>query len=94
MNATIYQPTKNAMQSGLANTKRWILEFRPPNSKFIEPIMGWTSDSDTVSSQVKLSFSSKEEAIAYAEREGLNYEVKEPNQSRRIIKTYVSNFKQ
>jgi hypothetical protein len=36
--------------------------------------MGWTADDDTLT-QVELRFGSKEEAIAYAEREGLAYRV-------------------
>jgi hypothetical protein len=29
MTARIYKPAKTAMQSGLANTKKWLLEFEP-----------------------------------------------------------------
>ncbi len=56
------------MQSGQAKDK-WVLEYEPESPRQIEPLMGWTSSSD-MKSQVKLRFDSKEEAIAYATRNG------------------------
>ena len=67
--ARIYKPPKSAMQSGAARSKLWLLEFEPDRPREIEPLMGWTSSSDT-RQQVRLRFDSKEEAIAYAERAG------------------------
>ncbi len=43
----IYQPAKTAMQSGLANTRKWVLEFEPGAAKSIDPLMGWTGSADT-----------------------------------------------
>jgi NADH dehydrogenase ubiquinone Fe-S protein 4 len=74
MPARIYKPSKTAMQSGLAKTKAWALDFEPEAPRTVEPLMGWTS-SDDMRQQVHLHFSNKEEAIAYCERHGIAYQV-------------------
>jgi hypothetical protein len=90
MIARIYQPARSAMQSGQAKDK-WILEYEPESPRQIEPLMGWTSSSD-MRSQVKLAFDAKEEAIAYAERNGVAYRVEEPKLETRKILSYSENF--
>jgi len=87
----IYRPAKNAMQSGRANSKRWIVESEPASRKKIDTLMGWTGSDDT-RTQVKLRFDTREDAVAYAERNGLEYRVEEPKE--RIIKpkNYAENF--
>ena len=92
MTAKIYRPSKTATQSGQAKTSRWILEYEAEKPREIEPLMGWTSSSDT-RTQVKLSFATKEEAIAYAQREGLAYLVAEPHETTRRPMAYSDNFK-
>jgi ETC complex I subunit conserved region len=91
MTARIYQPTRNAMQSGQAKDK-WMLEYEPESARQIEPLMGWTSSGD-MKSQVKLKFDSKEEAIAYATRNGVPYRVEEPKKATRKISSYSDNFR-
>jgi ETC complex I subunit conserved region len=91
MFARIYKPAKTAMQSGTANTKAWVLDFEPEQPREVEPLMGWTSSGD-MRQQVRLQFGTKDEAVAYCEREGIPYEVlpdKEP--ARRAI-SYADNF--
>lgn len=91
MTVRIYQPPKNAMQSGRATTRRWVVEFEPAAPRQVEPLMGWTSSADT-RQQLRLRFDSKEEAVAYCEREGLMYTLEEP-QSRVVKpKAYADNF--
>jgi hypothetical protein len=63
MAARIYKPAKTAMQQGNAATRDWILEYAPEQPLTIEPLMGWTSSADT-KSQIRMSFATKEEAIA------------------------------
>lgn len=92
MVARIYRPAKSAMQSGLARTKSWVLEFEPEASRQVEPLMGWTSSSD-MRSQLHLEFETKEEAIAYAERNGIAYTVADPKVRKHQTKTYAENFK-
>ncbi len=91
MTARIYQPARNAMQSGQAKDK-WVLEYEPESPRQIEPLMGWTSSGD-MKSQVKLKFDSKEEAIAYAQRNGVPFRVEEPKPTTRKIVSYSDNFR-
>ena len=91
MFARIYQPARTAMQSGSKGTDRWVLEFDPAARREVEPLMGWTSSSDTVA-QLKLSFRTKEEAEAYARRNGIAYRVMRPAPKRRRPKSYSTNF--
>ncbi|WP_373237791.1 ETC complex I subunit [Cohaesibacter celericrescens] len=91
LKARIYQPARNAMQSGLAKTRRWHLKFEPSASRTIEPLMGHTSSSDT-RQQLDLNFDSKQDAIAYAERHHIDYQVMEPKQKKRRIVAYADNF--
>lgn len=91
MKAKIYKPTKTAMQSGTAKTKKWVLEYKPVTRRKPEPIMGWTSSQDTYH-QVKLKFDSKDEAITYAKSKKLVYEVIEPNTPDIKQKSYAANF--
>ncbi|MAN62182.1 MAG: ETC complex I subunit [Parvibaculum sp.] len=92
MLARIYKPAKTAMQSGTARTRRWILEFEAERARSIDPLMGYTSSSD-MNSQVKMSFETKEQAIAHAEKHGIAYQVIEPKRGKRSIKAYSDNFK-
>ncbi|KKJ77610.1 ETC complex I subunit [Kiloniella litopenaei] len=91
MQVRIYQPPKNAMQSGRANTKRWLVEYEPDAAREIEPLMGWTSSRDT-RGQLRMWFDSKEEAIAYAQRQGVMYSVEEPKERKLKPKGYGDNF--
>jgi hypothetical protein len=92
MAARIFKPAKSAMQSGEGRTKEWLLEFEPESPRGIDPLMGWTSSAD-MKAQIQLSFDTKEEAIAYAERAGLAYTVAEPQPRRPIRKSYADNFR-
>lgn len=92
MLARIYQPAKTSMQSGKANTKDWILEFELDDARRIDPLMGWTSLSDT-KSQVLLRFSSRQEAVAYAIKHNIPHQVFEPRERRKVLKAYADNFK-
>ena len=93
MLAKIYQPSRSAMQSGQARTRDWMLEFVPADAKSIDPLMGWTGSGD-MNSQVRLSFPTREEAVAYAGRYGIAHEVFEPKQRRHILRQngYGDNF--
>ena len=88
--AKIYKPTKTAMQSGNRNTKNWLLEFDTLNTG-IDPLMGWVSSKDTMS-QVKLEFSTKEQAINYAKKNNIDYYIIEPQKRKIIKKSYSDNF--
>ena len=93
MRARIYQPAKTAMQSGTAKTHSWVLEYAPAAAREVDPLTGWTSSGDT-QTQVKLRFASREEALAYAEAQGIEAVVTEPKPRRAIIRPrgYGENF--
>jgi hypothetical protein len=80
------------MQSGNAKSDRWVLDFAPDNAKGLDPLMGWTSSGDT-RQQVKLSFDSKEEALAYARANGIPFELIEPKDPKRRNISYSDNFR-
>ena len=90
--ARIYQPCRTAMHQGRAKTKHWLLEFEPAKPRSIDPLMGWTSSADT-RQQLRMYFDSKEEAVAFAERNGLDYRVVEPKARRPRKKSYAENFR-
>ena len=92
MAARIYKPARTAMQSGPARTKEWVLEYDPEAAREIEPLMGWTSSRD-MKQQLQLSFDTKEEAVAYAERSGIAYRVMEAQPRRPVRKAYADNFR-
>jgi hypothetical protein len=91
MKARIYKPAKTAMQSGMARTHLWRLEFDAAGTRFIEPLMGWTGTTTTRDQSI-LRFESKEAAIAYALKHGIEFEVEEPHQRILNRRAYADNF--
>lgn len=93
MRARIYQPARNAMQSGTARQHSWVLDFDPAEAREIDPLMGWTSSADT-QRQVRLRFESREKAEAYAKSHGIEYVVLPPQRRAPNIRTrgYGENF--
>lgn len=93
MRARIYQPARNAMQSGTAKTQDWVLEFAPAEARQIDPLMGWTSSMDT-QRQVKLRFPSQEAAMAYAEARGIAFDLLAPQKRTPNVRPggYGENF--
>ena len=79
------------MSSGEAKTHDWVLEFEREMPRSIEPLMGYTSSAD-MRSQVRLTFSDKDEAVAYAERNNIAYRVIEPKDRKRRTVAYSDNF--
>ncbi|MCK9542356.1 MAG: ETC complex I subunit [Novosphingobium sp.] len=92
MTARIFQRPKNAMQSGKALLDQWILEFEPAEAKRPDPLMGWAGSGD-MRQQVQLRFPSREEAIAYAERYGIDARVHATPPRRLKIQAYADNFR-
>jgi ETC complex I subunit-like protein len=92
MAARIYRPAQTAMQSGPARTKEWVLEYEPEAPREIDPLMGWTSSRD-MKAQIRLSFQTKDEAIAYAVHNGIAYQVLEPAPRAPVRKSYADNFR-
>jgi ETC complex I subunit conserved region len=90
--AYIFRPSKTAMQSGRGRTRSWVLEYAPATPRRADPLMGWASAQDTLN-EVQLRFSTLEEAVAFAEKNGLDYTVIEPHNSIEKAKSYADNFR-
>ncbi len=90
--ALIFQPAKNAMQSGMANTRRWFLEYEPASPRLVDPLTGWTGTRDA-RAQIRLEFETREDAVAYAERKGLDFRVREPKARTVAPKNYADKFR-
>jgi hypothetical protein len=88
--AKIYIPSKTAMQSGRGKLKKWVLEFETKDSS-INPLMGWETSTDTLE-EVILKFTTKEQAIEYAEKNNISYTVIIPKEQEFVIKSYADNF--
>ncbi len=92
MLARIGQPEKSAMQSGKARTDAWELRFEASAALRPDPLMGWTTTTDTTG-QVRLLFDTRDQAIDYARRHGIAFEVTTEGQpSKPIIRAYADNF--
>jgi hypothetical protein len=92
MKAKIYKPSKTAMQSGRSKYNKWVLKFSDKKNQLKDTMMGWNGGSSTVS-QIELKFSSKEEAVSYAKKNSIDYEVLETSERKVINKSYADNFK-
>lgn len=91
MLARIYRPAKTAMQSGKAKTHDWVLEFEPASARRADPLMGWTQTTD-LDGQIRLTFDTREEAVAYAVKHGIAFQLQAAKEPRRILKAYADNF--
>ncbi len=80
------------MQSGVAKTEKWVLEYLSTSARVPEPLMGWTSSEDTLN-QVTLKFHTCEEAVNYAEKQGWEYSVAVSREPKIRPRNYGDNFK-
>ncbi len=93
MRVRIFQRPKTAMQSGVAGTGNWVLEFPPGRPEVNDPLMGWWGRGDTLS-QVRLRFDSKDDAVAYANTNGYEFDVEiPPAVAKAKPKVYADNFR-
>jgi len=90
--ARISELERRTTQSGKANAGRWLLEFEREDPLRPDPLTGWAGSSDT-RPQVRLTFDSKESAIAYAERHGLDYHLVPAAPVKLKIQAYADNFR-
>lgn len=92
MTARITKPAKTAMQSGRAKTQDWVLTFDPSAAKRQDPLMGWAGWGNT-QEQVMLRFPTREAAVAYCQKHGIEHVVETPQSSTLKPKAYADNFK-
>ena len=91
MRVRIYQPAKNAMQSGQAKSESWLIESLPQSNRKPDLLMGWVSSAD-VQRHVRLKFKSQEDALNYAKKQGWMYDLIAPKRKTTKIKAYADNF--
>ncbi len=93
MRARIYRPAKTAMQSGQATSQEWLLEYEPAVPQRPDPLMGWAGSSDT-RRQIALQFPTRGEAVAYAQAQGIEFDLELPPPVRALRpKVYADNFR-
>lgn len=91
--ARIYQPARSAMQSMEDWRGEWRLEVDKKFKEWNNPLMGWASTKDPLSTLKMLSFKTAEEAKEYADYFGIKCTIIPANESRKTGKSYASNFK-
>lgn len=92
MTARIYRPARTAMQSGKGKSRQWVLVHDSETPRSIDPLMGYTSSSDT-RQQIKLSFDTLEAAEAYAQKNGIAYTVQPAHEATPKRVSYPDNFR-
>ncbi len=70
----------------------WVVEFEQASARRLDPLMGWTSSSDT-RQQIRLEFATREAAVAYCEKHGLDYSLRTLQQRQVKPKSYADNFR-
>ena len=90
--ARIVEADRKTTQSGRAGTGRWTLEFEREQPQRPDPLTGWNGSGDT-RTQVRLSFATSEDAIAYAKKLGTAYHVVPAPPVSLKIQAYADNFR-
>jgi hypothetical protein len=90
--ARISEIDRRTTQSGKANNGRWLLEFERQQPVRADPLTGWNGSGDT-RPQVRMTFPTKEAAIAYCEKHGLAYHLVPAPPVRMKIQAYADNFR-
>ncbi|EPE36783.1 hypothetical protein GLAREA_08946 [Glarea lozoyensis ATCC 20868] len=89
----IYKPAKTATQSGDWHGHHWRMDWDilPKGHRWENPLMGWQSSADFMQG-THMNFKSKDDAIRFAEKQGYEYFVQEPNSRKILPKAYANNF--
>ncbi len=90
--ARISELERKTTQSGNAQAGKWLLEFVRSQAQHPDPLTGWNGSGDT-NPQVRLPFQTKEAAIAYCEKHGLEYHVVPAAPVKLKIQAYADNFR-
>ena len=90
--ARITEFERKTTQSGQAQAGRWSHEFERSEALRPDPLTGWNGSGDT-KPQVRLNFATKEAAIAYCRKHGLDYHLVPAAPVRMKIQAYADNFR-
>lgn len=94
MRVRVYRPAKSAAQSGRAKSHEWVVEPELLTARTPDPLMGWTSASDTLGElRGRLRFGTLDEALAFARSKGWEGIVEEPAERRITPRNYLDNFR-
>jgi hypothetical protein len=90
--ARISELDRRTTQSGRANAGIWLLEFERKQAQLPDPLTGWNGSGDT-NTQIKLTFRTCEEAIAYATRNNIPYHIVPATPVTLKLQAYADNFR-
>lgn len=90
--ARIVEEQRKTTQSGKAKTGRWTLEYERQEALRPDPLTGWAGSGDT-ETQIRLSFDSKDEALAYAKAKGLEVHLVPAPPVALKLQAYADNFR-
>jgi hypothetical protein len=90
--ARISELERRTTQSGKANAGKWLVEWERREPQRPDPLTGWNGSGDT-NTQVRLTFPTKDAAIAYCEKHGLQYHIVPAPPVRMQIQAYADNFR-
>lgn len=90
--ARISELERKTTQSGKANTGHWLVEFERQEPQRPDPLTGWNGSGDT-NPQVRLTFPTKDAAIAYCAKQGLSHHVVPAAPVRLKLQAYADNFR-
>lgn len=90
--ARIVEEQRKTTQSGKAKAGRWTLEYERQEALRPDPLTGWAGSGDT-NTQLRLSFESKDEALAYAKTKGLEVHLVPAAPIPLKIQAYADNFR-
>jgi len=90
--ARISQLDRRTTQSGKANAGLWLLEFERQEPLKPDPLTGWAGSGDT-NTQVRITFPTRDDAIAFAQRRGLEYHLVPETPVKMKIQAYADNFR-
>ena len=90
--ARIFELDRRTTQSGRANAGLWLLEFERSEAQRPDPLTGWNGSGDT-NTQVRLTFRTRDEAVAYAQRHNIPYHLVAAPPVKLKIQTYADNFR-
>ncbi|KAI7863010.1 ETC complex I subunit conserved region-domain-containing protein [Spinellus fusiger] len=90
----IYKPAKTSTQSGKHGSQLWVIDFDiiQDGDRWENALMGWASSADYMQS-LRMKFTTKEEAVQFAENQGWTYAVQEPKKATFVKKAYADNYK-
>ena len=91
MKYIIYKNKKLPTQSGKLHKEFWLLEHINTKGIKTDLLTGWkTTETNLIK---KMKFSSKEEAVAYAKKNNLDFEILKEVDKEISNKSYADNFK-